>query len=278
MGKKIEIAEPSAPFKPFIRYYKYIESDVTGILKVVPITFVELYFNFTHINLFSPGYYDLDNPRIHLAGLHQYEQNTFTHMYGTDRNGGFVIVFQPQGFYNLFNIKSSDFCKFAINGESILKKDIYNLWEALQTFYNVEDMKKLVEDYLSDYTKQASCRPNLINNIINYMDNSNGIIRVSQICNLFNVTPRSLDRHFKDEIGISPKELLNIFRINKAIKLITDNPDCDLTGISYLSGYYDQSHFIKEIKKIIGISPGHIQGSETNKVSTHHNILFIKND
>jgi len=278
MGKKIEIAEPSAPFKPYIRYYKYIESDVTGIFNIVPNTFVELYFNFTHINLFSPGYYDLDNPRIHLTGLHQYEQNIFSNMYGTDRNGGFVIVFQPQGFYNLFNIKSSDFCKFAINSDSILKTDIYNLWEELQTFYNVEGMKRLVENYLSDYAKKASGRFDIINNIMNYMNNTKGMIRVSQICNLFYVTPRSLDRHFKDEIGISPKELLNIFRINNAIKLITENPDCDLTEISYLSGYYDQSHFIKEIRKITGIAPGHIRGSESIKVTTHHNLLFIKKD
>jgi len=275
---KIQLSEPSEPFKPFIRYYKYIESEVTGIYKAVPNTFVELYFNFTHINLFSPCYYDLDNPRILVTGLHQYEQNIFSNMYGTDRNGGFVIVFQPQGFYNLFNIKSSDFCKFAINSDSILKKDIYNLWEKLQTFSDVEDMKRLAENYLSDYAKKASGRFDIINNIINYMDNSNGMIRVSQICDLFNVTPRSLNRYFKDEIGISPKELLNIFRITKAIKLIIHNPDCDMTGISYLNGYYDQSHFIKEIIRITGRSPGHIRGSELKNIVTFHNLVFIKKD
>jgi AraC-like DNA-binding protein len=276
MGKKIEIAGPSELFKPFIKYYKYIESDITGILKVVPLTYVELYFNFTHINLFSPGYFDLDNPLVHLAGLQEYEQNIFTHMYGTDRNGGFAIVFQPQGFYHLFNVKSSDFYKYCINGESIFKNDIYHLWEQLEAFDNVIDMKNLFECYLSKCAKQSSCRFDLINNIISYMDNSNGMTRVSQICDIFNVTPRSLDRHFKDEIGISPKELLNIFRINKAIRLIFDNPDCDLTRISYLSGYYDQSHFIKEIKKITGISPRHLQERGTIKNAIHHNILFIK--
>jgi AraC-like DNA-binding protein len=275
---KIQITEPSAPFKPFIRYYKYIESDVTGIFKVVPASYVELYFNFTHVNLFSPGCYDVDNPRIHLAGLQEFEQNSFTHMYGTDRNGGFSVIFQPQGFYHLFNIKSSDFYKYCINGESIFEKDIYHLWEQLQTFCNINDMKKLVESCFSNYTKQSSFRPDLINNIVRYMDNNNGMIRVSQICNLYNVTPRSLDRHFRDEIGISPKELLNIFRINKAIRLIFDNPDCDLTSISYLSGYYDQSHFIKEIEKITGISPGNLQRRKEIKDATHHNLVFIKTD
>ena len=77
-------------------------------------------------------------------------------MYGTDRNGGFAVVFQPQGFYHLFKLKSSDFYRYIVSGESIFKKDIYHLWEQLQTFYNVIDIKELVESYLSNYAKQSS--------------------------------------------------------------------------------------------------------------------------
>jgi AraC-like DNA-binding protein len=278
MGIKIQIAEPSVLFKPFIRYYKYIESDVTGILKIVPITYIELYFNFTHVNVFSPRYYDLDNPRIHLVGLQQYDQNGFAYMYGTGIGGGFAIVFQPQGFFHLFNVKTSNFCKYCINGESILKSDIDHLWEKLQEFYNVNDMKKLFESYFSNYAKQACSAPDLINNIISYMDKSNGMIRISQICDMYNTTPRSLERRFKDDIGLSPKELLHIFRINKAMRMINEKPNCDLTEISYLSGYYDQSHFIKDIKKITGISPGQLQGRESIKDEIFDNRFFIKTD
>ena len=114
MKNEIQSALPSTLFEPFISYYKYIELDKTGLFKIVPIPFVELYFNFTHINIYSNGYYDLDNPQIHLAGIHQYDQNSFSHMFGTDRNGGFAIVFQPLGFYNLFKVKSSDFYGYCI--------------------------------------------------------------------------------------------------------------------------------------------------------------------
>ena len=276
MRKNIQIAKPSALFEPFIRYYKYIETDIIGIFKIVPIPYVELYFNFTHINIFSSGYYNLENPNIHLAGQQKYDQNSFSHMFGTNRGGGFCIVFQPQGFYQLFGIKSSDFCKYAINGESVLKKDIDQLLELFQPLYNVCDMKALVESYFSKYAVQDCCKPDLINKIISYMDRIDGMIRVSQICNIYNITPRSLERHFMNDIGISPTELLHIFRINKAIRLINEKPEYDLTGISYLSGYYDQAHFIKDIKKITGISPGKFQKKERTEVATHDNRLFIK--
>ena len=77
-------------------------------------------------------------------------------------------------------------------------------------------------------------------------------------------------------IGIPARELLQIFRINKAIRMLAEKPNTDLAGLSYLSGYFDQSHFIKDIEKITGISPGRLQRTETVR-KTVHNRFFIKN-
>lgn len=85
-----------------------------------------------------------------------------------------------------------------------------------------------------------------------------------------------MERHFMEEIGISPKEMLQIFRINKAIRMLAKEPNANLAGLSYLSGYFDQSHFIKDIKRITGFTPGQLQETETGKKAVH-NRLFIKN-
>ena len=275
MGQKIEIAEPSELFKPFIQYYKYIETDLTGIFKIVPITYVELYFNFTHLNLFSPEYYDLGFPKIHLAGLHLYDQTAYTNMLGTERKGGFCVVFRPRGFYKLFGIKSSDCSKYCVMGDSVFRRDIYYLWEQLCACGDITSMKELFENYFSGSAKGHSISTDFLDHIVSRMDKANGMIRVSQLCNIYNITPRSLERHFMEEIGMPAKELLQIFRINRAIRLLAEKPDANLAGISYLSGYFDQSHFIKDIRKITGILPGQLQATDTSKKSVH-NRLFIK--
>lgn len=276
MGQKIEIVEPSELFKPFVQYYKYIETDLTGIYKIVPIPFVELYFNFTHLKLFSPDYYDLGFPKIHLAGLHLYDQSAYSNMFGTERKGGFCIVFRPRGFYNLFRIKSSDCSKYCVTGDSVFKRDIYYLWKKLNQCSEITSMKELYENYFSGLAQGHYSRPELLDHIVGRMDKTNGMIRVSQLCKIYNITPRSLERHFIEEIGIPAKELLQIFRINKAIRMLAEEPNANLAGLSYLSGYFDQSHFIRDIKKITGISPGQLQGTEAGKKAVH-NRLFIKN-
>ncbi len=275
MGQRIEIAEPSELFVPFIQYYKWIESDLTGIYKIVAIPFVELYFNFTHLNLFSPVYYDLGFPKIHLAGLHLYDQCAYSNMTGTGRKGGFCVVFKPRGFYNLFGIKSSDYCKYCVTGDSVFKREVNYLWEQLNLCSEITSMKELFEKHFSGLAEKSSIGFDLLDTIISRMNKTNGMIRVSQLCSIYNVTPRTLERHFMEEIGIPAKEMLQIFRINKAIRMLAEEPTANLAGLSYLSGYFDQSHFIRDIKKITGTSPGHLQETETVRKAIH-NRLFIK--
>ncbi len=276
MELKFQIAKPSESLRAFVRYYKYVESDLTGTMKSVPVVSDELYFNFTHIRLFSPGYFYLDNPKVHMAGLLEYNQDAYSHAYGTYRGGGFAIVFQPMGFYNIFGIKSKDFFKYAVPCEMILNNEIINLWEKLQEFSNVFEMKEIVERFLLKNIKKVSVRPDIINNIFSCIDMYDGMITVSQLSKWFNTSTRSLQRQFRDDIGISPKDLMHIFRINKALRMMTDNNESDLSEIGYLSGYYDQSHFIRDIKKITGITPGKLKNNTNTKRVIADNRIFIK--
>ena len=237
---------------------------------------VELYFNFTGLNLFSPAQYDLRLPKIHLAGLHHYDQNAYSNMSGSERNGGFCIVFRPCGFFNLFRIKSSEFSNDCITGDYVFKGDIIYLWEKLSLCRDIKSMRDAFESFFSGQAKGYHPDSCLIDQIVRRMDKEGGMIRVSELCDIYNITPRSLERHFLDETGITAREFLQIFRINRAIRMLAEILDANLAALSYLSGYFDQSHFIRDIRKITGISPGELQASETGR-KTVHNRLFIKN-
>jgi len=78
--------------------------------------------------------------------------------------------------------------------------------------------------------------------------------KVSFLANDLNVSVRTLTNKFNQKIGLSPKELMKLSRINKSLE--TNLTDTDrLTELSYKLGYYDQSHFIHEFKEAIQMSP-----------------------
>jgi AraC-like DNA-binding protein len=278
LTNKIVILKPSLFLQPYIKYYKYIESDLNGIYNCIPIPDVELYFNFTQINIFSKDYFNIVNPKIFITGLLEPDQEAYSHMTRTNRCGGFAIVFQPLGFYSLFKVKSSDFSKYVLTTDLILKKEIDEVWSQMEHEEDVNRMKDTAEKFLLKYALNVVFIDHCVEHIIEYMNLNNGIVRITQICQKFDISPRKLERSFKEETGLTAKDFLNIFRLNHALKLLSVKPDYDFTEISYLCGYYDQSHFIKDIRKRTSLTPGELASTNHQSIHSVVNINFIRNN
>jgi AraC-like DNA-binding protein len=76
-------------------------------------------------------------------------------------------------------------------------------------------------------------------------------------------SPRQLQRKSHEFFGMNPEALLGYKRYLKALKLL-HGPEESLTGIGYLSGYYDQAHFIREFKTYTSLTPGDYQKNKSH--------------
>ncbi|WP_430817082.1 helix-turn-helix domain-containing protein [Carboxylicivirga sp. RSCT41] len=75
---------------------------------------------------------------------------------------------------------------------------------------------------------------------------------------------RTLHRHFNNKVGISPKEYLKLIRIDNTCKLIAHTPDFSWSNIMDKGGYYDQAHFIREFKQMMGMTPSNWHKNNRN--------------
>ena len=92
--------------------------------------------------------------------------------------------------------------------------------------------------------------------VVETVKNYRGNISVNKLADKHFTTVRQLERHFRYHIGLSPKELLNIFRYKFAQHLIlTSHPKKSLSDIAFECGYYDQAHLGNEIKRYTGLAP-----------------------
>lgn len=273
----LEVAEPSPKFKPYIICYRYLESDIIGPMKAIPGDCIDLGFAFSKAKYISPGLFNINNPQIYLGGIQRYDQVIICDMLGSGRGGCFNISFKPIGFYRFFGIKSSDLTKYILDCKMVIKKmELDFLDSKIQKLHNVEDMKKCTEDHFSKFVdpKYGS----ILDDIYNYMAKKKGMTRISEICRIFNITPRRLRRKFTQECGVPPKEILNILRINYAMRILENNPCANLTQISYLCDFYDQSHFSKEIKRITGLTPADLISVGPDINTDNYNRFFIKDE
>lgn len=274
MNFKIEIVPPSPVFQPYIEYYKDIVTDAHGRFKCVPNTNEEIYFNFKKMTLQSGNRYLLANPDVYFGGLHEYEQNAFSTL-GNDVSGGFVIVFKPNGIQKLFRLSNSEIFGYVIDGKNIFRDYSEKLWHELRDTSNIHQKKAKVETFLLRFIKSGFYYSSLIDHITDFIKSEKGMLTAGQISRAYNISSRSLQRKFRDRIGMSPKEYLQITRLNYALQLIRKQDGNSLTRISYLSGYYDQAHFIKDIKKICGFPPGTFK-KETDHIENCDNRNFLK--
>lgn len=69
-----------------------------------------------------------------------------------------------------------------------------------------------------------------------------------------NVGQRQLERLFQQQVGLSPKHYARLLRIEAARKQLKQ-PVNSLTELGLSLGFYDQSHFIREFKAVVGLTP-----------------------
>ena len=77
--------------------------------------------------------------------------------------------------------------------------------------------------------------------------------RLEDLAKEIYVSKFNLVRKFKEEIGLTPHSFLVQNRIRKAKELLDQN--MKITEAAAEVGFFDQSHFVKAFKSVVGITP-----------------------
>ena len=80
------------------------------------------------------------------------------------------------------------------------------------------------------------------------------ITRVEHLCSLAGCSKRTLQRQFREYVGVTPKWVLQRIRLHEAAERMADG-EGDWAGMAVDLGYFDQAHFIKAFKAVVGLSP-----------------------
>ncbi len=75
------------------------------------------------------------------------------------------------------------------------------------------------------------------------------------LANQANLSLYHFARLFKRSLGLSPHQYVLQNRVERAKQLISVSPYLNLTDIGLRVGFYDQAHFTKAFKQIVGVSP-----------------------
>lgn len=103
-----------------------------------------------------------------------------------------------------------------------------------------------------------------------------GLIRVKELAAQVFMSERNLERHFIEKVGVSPKAYASIWRFQNALQLLQSRGIEKLGDLVQQAGYYDISHFMKDLKQKTGDVFEHFLRGTPELLETHGKVLEAK--
>lgn len=168
----------------------------------------------------------------------------------------FAVRFYPYGFANFITVPLKE-----LENKETPITELFDEAKAKELEQHIihaagsEQRIELVEAFLIDKFNEKGTIDQVVKTTIDALISTKGSTQIGTILKEELSKRRQLERKFSKQVGLSPKQLGKVIRLQAALKmLLNENPE-KLTQIAYESEYYDQAHFIKDFKDFTGINP-----------------------
>jgi AraC-like DNA-binding protein len=168
-----------------------------------------------------------------------------------------TIHFKAVGFYCLFNLSPLEITDCLGLSADLLPGSVLRLHEQLQEAATNEEIFRLADSFLLSHLRHNDKRKNndCLKKVTEFLLSHPAMYAVDQLAYAANMTLKTFERKFQEQVGVKPKLFERLHRFNRALEFKSEKPNASWTEISFLTGYYDQNHFIKEFSEFAGMPP-----------------------
>lgn len=240
--KKLQLAlhSPSPDLSFFVEYYWIVSWDLRGqepyLQENLPHPCVHLVFQKDKTAVFGV-----------IKGKFSYLLENKGRVFG--------VKFRPGGFYPFVKTPISSFTDRAVSLRDMFGVADKALEEAILGRENESEMIGLVENFLCGRLPEQDETVTAVNQIIDCIIADRSITKVDQLVNRLTLNKRTLQRLFSQYVGVSPKWVINRYRIHEATEQLAKGQAVDWPRLALDLGYTDQAHFIKDFKTYVGQTP-----------------------
>lgn len=168
----------------------------------------------------------------------------------------FGIKFKPGGFYPWIHKPIMGLIHAPLPAESLLplsNQELESMFLNRQIPHDglVQQMDQLLLPLLPSVDETGL----EVERITTYIQDHQEITKVDEVCTYFQINKRKLQRLFQQYVGLSPKTVIRLYRLQNAAEILGQGDTLQLLKLSMDLGYHDQSHFIKDFKAAVGTTP-----------------------
>ncbi len=205
----------------------------------------------------------LNHPCVHLlfesgraaqvAGLHK---GRFLRL--LDGEGHiFGVKFRPGGFHPFLKSSVSTLTGKVLPLALVFGAAGSALEAAIRALGKDDDEAKIhaAEAFLRQCVPERDPMVNLISCLVRRIIDDPRLTKVEELQEGSGLSIRGLQRAFGTYVGLSPKWMIQRYRLHEALERIAGDAIPHWPRLALELGYFDQAHFIKGFKKLVGRTP-----------------------
>jgi AraC-like DNA-binding protein len=164
------------------------------------------------------------------------------------------IKFTPGGFYPFIGVPVSTLSDSILDIAEVFGAEGRAVEKAVLAERDDAPRLMIIEEFL------RRCRPELdpqvarIAKIVYSVAEDRTILKVEDLVERYGMNKRTLQRMFAKYVGVSPKWVIQRYRLHEAAEQLAAGP-VNQSALALSVGYSDQAHFIRDFKRVVGTSP-----------------------
>jgi AraC-like DNA-binding protein len=261
-GLRVSRHSPSPPLACCIAYYWRVGWDLRGAQP-------HLQETLPHPNI----YLVFEESRLQISGV---STSKFVRIL-REQGFAFGVKFRPGGLRPFLHAPASSLTNRIVPANHVFATDGDELEATLNSCRTEREMVDAVDAFFLRRVPQPDPNVELADRLVGEILRQPQIRTVEDLATQTGLGKRSLQRLFRDYVGVPPKWVIRRYRLHELLDHLEARaeafPQQSWSDLALQLGYFDQAHLINDFKAITGYSPANYFSNNTKASErNHHNV------
>jgi AraC-like DNA-binding protein len=231
---------PSPQLACLIEHYWHVSWDLRGLP-------AQLQETLPHPNV----HYVVEAGQTAIYGVH-----TARYVRTLEGQGhAFGIKFKAGGFYPFYRLPVSGLKDRSLDGAGIFGAAASRFESDVLASFDMDGMVSAAEALLLVHVPAVDSEVIMIGELVAKIAADRSLVSVDALVTLSGLGKRQLQRLFNEYVGVSPKWVINRYRLHEAVAQLQSGQPVAWSELALELGYFDQSHFIRDFRRLLGRTP-----------------------
>jgi AraC-like DNA-binding protein len=167
----------------------------------------------------------------------------------------FGIKFKVGGFFPFYAKPVSGLLDRSLDPSAIFGRDAVDFEKDVFADDDMDAMAQAADQLLLAHFPSDDPNVPRVSALVASIVDDRTMTSVDELASRAEIGKRSLQRLFDQYVGVSPKWVIARYRLHEAVAQLQAGIPVAWADLAQKLGYFDQSHFIRDFRKLVGSSP-----------------------